>query len=65
MKRSQDQKKQRVVRVTVEDLDSGDSGSVEVQDDFILVTVGDCYVAHEQVHANGTVQLTIKGRKTS
>lgn len=49
------------IRVTVEDPDTGESETQEVEDDYILVTAGKCYVSYTQVFPkSGTHQLTIK-----
>ena len=47
-------------RVTCTDLATGESDSIEIRDNYVLVTDGRCEVTHEQRFANGTVQLTIK-----
>lgn len=55
-----------MIRVTVEDLKTGEVESQEVEDDFVLVCAGRCYLAHTNVYPkSGTVQLTIKVDKTS
>jgi hypothetical protein len=51
------------VRITVTDLETGEEEAVEIRDDYLLVCVGDCYVSHTNVHANGTHILTIKESK--
>lgn len=49
-------------RVTVEDLDSGDTQSRVVgEGDYMLIPFHPCYLDGTMRHANGTVQLTIKG----
>lgn len=53
-------------RITVEDLETGEKEAVEIENDYVLVAVGDCFVSHTQVHAGGTHILTVKnshGRK--
>lgn len=50
-------------RVTCEDIETGESESQVVTDDYVLVCDGSAYVAHVQAHANGTHVITIKGRK--
>lgn len=47
-------------RVTCTDIDSGESESVEITDNYVVITDGSYFVAHEQRHANGTVVLTLK-----
>lgn len=49
-------------RVTCTDLSSGESDSVEIRDNYLLVTDGNCELASEQHHANGTTVLTVKRR---
>lgn len=52
------------IRVTVEDLATGESESVVIRDDYVCIAAGSCYVSHTQVFPrSGTHQLTIKGRK--
>ena len=51
------------IRVTVEDPDTGDKETAEIDNDYIIVCAGTCEVTHTAVHANGTHVLTIKGRK--
>ena len=48
-------------RVTVEDLETGDKGVMEVAEgDYMLIPFGSCYLANVAKHANGTVQLTLR-----
>ena len=54
---------QQGIRVTAEDLDTGESESRVIWDDYNLVCAGSCYLANVQAHANGTHVLTIKGRR--
>ena len=53
------------IRVTIEDLETGESESREVLNDYIIICQGTCYVSAEQMWASGTHQLTVKGRKPS
>jgi hypothetical protein len=50
------------VRVTVTDLDTGDSEAEVIADDYFMTCAGSCYVDHVQVYANGTHVITVKGR---
>lgn len=51
------------IRVTVQDLETGDSESQVIRDDYIIVTAGTCHVAHVNDYpTKGTHVLTIKGR---
>lgn len=48
-------------KVTVEDLDNGDTQSMVVgEGDYMLIPFAPCYLHAAQKHGNGTVQLTIK-----
>lgn len=47
--------------VTARDLGSGESETVEIVNDYVVVTDGTCEVAGVQVHANGTHVITVKG----
>lgn len=49
------------IRVTVEDLETGDKESAEIENDYLLVCAGSRYLAHINAFANGTTVLTIKG----
>lgn len=51
------------IRVTVEDLATGEKETVEVKDDYLILVSGSCHVAHVQAHRNGTHVLTVKGRR--
>lgn len=51
------------IRVTVEDLATGESESQEIHDDYVIVCAGTCHVAHVSDYPmKGTQVLTIKGR---
>lgn len=51
------------IKVVVTDLETGDTNEATVQDgDHILITVDPCYLANQQMYANGTTVLTIRGR---
>jgi hypothetical protein len=50
-------------KVTADD-GQGEPETIEVEDDYVIVCDGDCYVAHCQVYpGTGTHQLTIKKGK--
>jgi hypothetical protein len=51
------------IRVTVTDLATGESESVEIEDDYVLTVAGSAYLAHTNAFANGTHVLTVKGRR--
>lgn len=51
-------------RVTVEDLETGDRGVMEVAEgDYMLIPFGSCRLDSFVRHANGTVQLVLKGHQ--
>lgn len=52
------------IRVTVEDLASGDEETQVINEgDYLLITTEPCYLSHTQAYPkSGTHQLTIKGR---
>lgn len=50
------------IRVTVEDLETGEVQTQEIDDDYVLITAGSCHVAHTNVYSSGTHVITIKGR---
>ena len=47
-------------RVTCEDIETGESESAVIHDDYIIVTDGACEISSMQVYSSGTVQVTIK-----
>jgi hypothetical protein len=51
------------IRVTVEDLATGETETVEIMDDYVILAAGSCHVDHVQAYANGTHILTVKGRR--
>lgn len=34
-----------------------------IENDYLIICAGGCYVGHTQAHANGTHVLTVKGRR--
>lgn len=51
------------LRITVEDLETGDSDTRDLRDgDYCLVVAQPCYLSNTTHYANGTAMLTIKGR---
>lgn len=58
-------RKARGIRVTATDLETGESRSYEFMDNFVLICAGTCYVSDSHVHTDGTVQITIKGRRAA
>ena len=51
------------VRVTATDLETGESESVVIDNNYVLICAGDRYQSEVQRHANGTAVLTVKVRK--
>jgi hypothetical protein len=52
------------LRVTVTDIETGETGEREVQEgDYMVICAQPCYLDNTVVHANGTHQLTVKGRR--
>jgi hypothetical protein len=47
-------------KVTCLDVEKGDTESRVIENDWILITDGDCELTNTQVYANGTVVLTVK-----
>lgn len=52
--------KQRGIKVTTLDLETGDTEEVLIWDNYVVICAGNCWVDHEQHYKNGTVNLTIK-----
>ncbi|WP_432050290.1 hypothetical protein [Verrucosispora sp. NA02020] len=53
-----------IIRVTAEDIDSGEGSVAELESGgFVVICAEPMYVAHEQRHQNGTVVLTLKRRE--
>ena len=48
------------IRITVTDIDTGESESRDICDDYCLVTDGSVYLDGVVKHANGTTVLTLK-----
>ena len=48
------------VRVTATDLETGESESVVIDNDYVLICAGDHYQSEVQRHANGTTVLTVE-----
>lgn len=51
------------IRVTVEDLATGEKESADILDDYILICAGSYYQDGIQVYANGTHVITVKKEK--
>lgn len=56
----------RGFKVTVEDLDSGETQSrVVYEGDYMLIPFAPCYLHHTQASANGTTVVTLKDHRPS
>lgn len=51
-----------MIRVTTTDTETGESESIEIEDDWVLTCAGDYYLHHVTKHANGTAVITVKRR---
>ena len=51
------------IRVTATDLETGESQSAVIDDNYALICAGNRYQSGIQYHANGTVTLTVSVRK--
>lgn len=51
------------IRVTATDLETGETSTTEIQDDYVLITTGNCHLDHVQAHGSGTHVLTVRGCK--
>jgi hypothetical protein len=56
--------KKEGIKVTVEDLATGEKEEAVIWDDYILVTAGSCEQSSVQVFGNGTHNITVKGVKS-
>lgn len=60
------EKRDKGIRVVATDLETGETAEKVIQPgNYVIVAASPCYVAGEQHHANGTSQLTLKGRDPS
>lgn len=54
-----------IIRVTATDIESGESGTREIETvDYCLIVTEPLYLAGEQRHDNGTITITLKRRGT-
>jgi hypothetical protein len=53
----------RGIRITVEDLETGDKEKFEITDDCCIVVAGTYFVDSIFMHANGTRQIIVKRPK--
>ena len=50
-------------RVTCEDIETGETESRVIRDDYALIVDGAMELAHLQVYRNGTVQIVLKPQR--
>ena len=55
-----DEKKQKGIRVTVDDLETGTKEVKEITDDYIIICTGRHYVSGTTIHSNGTHVIVVK-----
>lgn len=48
-------------KVTATDVETGESDSVTIRDNYVVICDGSAVLTHTQVNANGTHVVTIKG----
>jgi antirestriction protein ArdC len=61
-----DTAEQSALRVTVEDLKTGDVQTAYVPlHDYVIIATGDCHYSVQAYPRTGTHQITVKGRKPS
>lgn len=51
------------IQVTVTDLDTEETNSVVITDDYALICAGTCYRHYVEDHFDGTHVITVKGRR--
>lgn len=51
------------IEVTVRDTETGESETQTIENDYVIVVAGDCYVDSRQAYGSGTHVLTVKGRR--
>jgi hypothetical protein len=50
--------------VTVEDAETGEKSTAEIEDDYIVICAGTCHVSHTQAYPTaGKHVITVEGRK--
>jgi hypothetical protein len=49
------------IRVVITDLDTGETETAEIMDDYLLITAGSAYRSGYTVYGNGTHVVTVKG----
>jgi hypothetical protein len=51
------------IQVTATDLDTNESSTVVISDDYVIVCAGTCYREYVEDRFDGTHVITVKGRK--
>ena len=49
------------IRVTIEDIETGDKEVVVLTDDYVLICAGSAEQTHVQAYGSGTHVITVKG----
>ncbi len=52
-----------MIRITVEDLETGEQEQTEIENDYVIITAGDYFLDGIVSYRNGTVVLTVKKGK--
>jgi hypothetical protein len=52
-------------RVTATDVDTGESQTVEITDNYVLIREGRCRLVHTEVREDGTHVLTVRRPRTT
>lgn len=50
-------------KVTCEDLESGESETAIIRDNYVVIVDGKMEVSHIQRYKNGTTQITVKAKE--
>lgn len=51
------------IRVVVTDTETGETGDCTIEDNYVIVTAGSCYVEHTDMCISGTHVITVRGRR--
>jgi hypothetical protein len=51
------------IQVTATDLDTNESSTVVISDDYVIVCAGTCYREYVEDRFDGTHVITVKGRR--
>lgn len=48
------------IEVTVRDTENGDTDTATIENNYLVITAGNCEVTNTQIYANGTTVITVK-----